>query len=111
MKYCSRHMHDCAAKVKQLGLYHQVQPERVALNATKWLCGDRDAFDPLVVLMLEINAKCQLMSIYVLPEGCPLCAANNASQKHTMADSWIEGFGRRVLEIAIANGIPRKVSA
>lgn len=113
MHYCTSHMHALRDKLRHIGLWYLVNtnPAVVKDRAQKWMKGTalREEFDPLVVIMLEINAKTKLHSVYVLPGGCPLCAVNAAKLDHTLADKWIEGFADLAMQIAQKNHLPTRM--
>lgn len=115
MHYCTGHMTELRNKLREMGLWYlvDVNPAVVKRRAERWLAGNAylEEFDPLVVMMLEINAKVTALQVYVAERGCPLCAVQVAKVDLTMADKWIEGFAEIVMEIARKNNIPQRMTA
>lgn len=115
MRTCTTHMHAMRDKLRHMGLWYLVNldPEVCKRRADLWMKGKalREDFDPLVVMMLEINNKAKLHGVYVMPEGCPLCAMNAARADHTSADTVIDGFADLMLSIAQKNHLPQRMTA
>lgn len=120
-KFCSRHMHDMADRLKHLGLWRLARPEEAAQTAALWLAGrlPREKFDPMVVLMLELQAKADRMADPraaalgkpALAVGCALCNIQklaNGGRGDAAADvKVIRGMGDLMLGIAKSNGLVR----
>lgn len=104
-KMCIGHSHGLIAALRRKGMGSLIRPEQAAKFARRWLDGTatKPEFDPYVVAGLEILSKCRVMNIYVLPGGCPLCAAEKALQNADAGVAWIDNVSDLMLLTAQTN--------
>lgn len=116
MKHCSRHMSDLARAIRKKGMGHMITQSDVdiARKTQLWFQGALTAeeFDPLLVSILEINAKAvDLLGTRLLEkkangnEHCPLCSANQILKSTRMDISWIDNITDMMVIVALSNGL------
>lgn len=106
MKLCSGHLHDLSHAIKHKGLGRFINPERTTEFARKWLNGTASLheFDPLVVSMLEINAKAtQICGTHLINGSCPLCTVERVLAPNPAAETWIDNVSDCMLLFAKVN--------
>lgn len=109
MKHCSRHLHELSDALRKKNLWRLVQPERATELAGKWLAGHSrpDEFDPMVVSVLEINAKASQLCYGLSWAGseCPLCKVESVLQNSNAGEMWIDNVTDLMVVTAQVNGL------
>lgn len=107
MKYCTGHLHDLRKQLDRKGLSRLIHPERAGEFGQRWVQGTAKAheFDPMVVAMLEIGAKCRQLGIEFTDRACPLCAVNVGLKRPDAASSWTDNVTDLMVVVAQTNGL------
>ena len=114
--FCTRHQHDIANRLKFLGLWKFVKAQDTELGkdiARAWMAGQlrREMICPLIVLMLELQAKANKIADKLggtkgaLVQTCPCCAIQRMTDDETQDVKQIVGFGDLVLALMQSNGL------